>query len=241
MENIILNHVACILIIVALLISMAIFLNPLKLLKKFLDNRIKNLSLQYNELSSPKFNNYKENAIIFLGDSITEEFRLNEFFPGQLILNRGISGDTTDGMLSRIKENCLCLKPYKLFILAGINDLGKGTGIEKIAGNFALILDIVKKESPKAKIYVQSIYPVNENYNNKKYFWMVGRRKNSKIDELNSIINTISFEYGAKYIDVSSFLKDKSGQLRDEFTTDGIHLRVKGYCEVAKIIKEYIR
>jgi hypothetical protein len=85
-----------------------------------------------------------ESEIIFLGDSLSDSCEWSELFPNQRIKNRGIAGDTTNGILNRIDE-VIASKPQKLFLLIGINDLERGRRIADIVKNYRLILETLKK------------------------------------------------------------------------------------------------
>jgi lysophospholipase L1-like esterase len=85
-----------------------------------------------------------ESEIIFLGDSLSDYCEWSELFPNQRIKNRGIAGDTTNGILNRIDE-VIASKPQKLFLLIGINDLERGRRIADIVKNYRLILETLKK------------------------------------------------------------------------------------------------
>jgi lysophospholipase L1-like esterase len=84
---------------------------------KFYQRTIENVFTHLNAVAKP-------GSIVFLGDSITDFFRVNEFFPGVYVINRGISGDTTDGVLNRLAESVYELSPSKIFLMIGTNDLG---------------------------------------------------------------------------------------------------------------------
>src|SRR5689334_15360465 len=102
----------------------------------------------FNSLTPPK------NAIVFLGNSITERGAWSELLPGQPIMNRGIGGDNTFGVLARL-ERVAKAQPKKLFLLIGINDLSRGLPKEVIINNYHRILSYLTTNTPKTKIYVQ--------------------------------------------------------------------------------------
>ena len=117
-----------------------------RLYKKTVDNAF----IELNKSAKP-------GGIVFVGDSITDFFRLNEFFHGVYIINRGIGGDTTDGVLKRLSESVFDLSPSKVFILIGTNDIGENKSYDHIIGNIALIIDKIQNKCPEANIYLQSI------------------------------------------------------------------------------------
>ena len=98
--------------------------------------------------------------IIFLGNSITNGGEWAELLGNPHAKNRGISGDTTQGVLDRL-STITKGKPSKIFLLIGTNDLSRGKSVDEVAKNVAKIVERVKRESPKTKLYVQSVFPVN--------------------------------------------------------------------------------
>ena len=181
----------------------------------------------------------EQGSTIFFGDSITELCNLKEYYPAVNSCNRGISGDTTAGMLNRLQSNALDLAPQKLVFLGGTNDIGKGVAPQSIAENIQSIIEITKQTLPDCKIYIQSVYPVNT-IRKPTFFSKTGCRTNKTIDELNLLIKDICNEYNCVYIDVNSSLKDEDGNLKKQYTLDGLHLTKDGYAQVSKIITPYI-
>ena len=90
-------------------------------------------------------------AVVFLGDSITQGWGggLGAAFPGVKVANRGISGDTTRGVLIRLQDDVLALDPAAVVLLIGTNDLEEGATPEVIAGNLKLILAALEKHDPQ--------------------------------------------------------------------------------------------
>ncbi|MGA9287224.1 MAG: GDSL-type esterase/lipase family protein, partial [Anaerobacillus sp.] len=103
---------------------------------------------------------HKSSETIFLGDSLTDYYEWGEALSDYEVLNRGIAGDTTTGVLNRIDE-VVKAKPDRIYLLIGINDLIAGQSVNKIETNYKQILDTLKTRSPHTKVYVQSLFPVN--------------------------------------------------------------------------------
>ena len=102
-----------------------------------------------------------QNAVVFLGDSITQGAN-DDFlglFPGLKIANRGISGDTTRGMLLRLEDDVLTLEPKAIVILAGTNDLEEGAAPDVIAANVQLILAQIAKARPETPVVLCLVFP----------------------------------------------------------------------------------
>ena len=160
--------------------------------------------------------------VVFLGDSITEGGDWRELFPDADCRNRGIAGDTTQGILHRL-DMITQAKPRKLFLMIGINDLGARGKLEipAILDDYRQILERLVEESPETQVYVQSVLPINTRMF-KPYF------TNNDVEALNVGLLEMSSEMGVGYIDLySRFIKDS--QLDETYTSDGLHLNPQGY------------
>lgn len=171
--------------------------------------------------------------IIFLGNSITEQGEWQEVVQKKHVLNRGISGDVTFGVLARLDE-VLSSKPAKLFVLIGINDLKRGTPAAVIAANYVRLIKKVKAESPKTKLYMQGLLPVNTYMLPKIY----EKLNNEKVTALNGKLKAICQENGATYVDLNPVFAGENGQLKKELSTDGLHLRFAAYILWADYLKK---
>jgi lysophospholipase L1-like esterase len=166
----------------------------------------------------------RKGEIAFVGNSLTEGGKWQEIFRNQHIINRGISGDVTYGILARLDE-VLASKPAKVFILAGINDMKRGTPNEVILANLKRMMVMVKIQSPKTKLYMQSLLPVNEAMLPEIY----AKVKNSKINALNQQLEALCKEMKVNYINIQPALADENGILKKELSIDGLHLRQASY------------
>lgn len=172
------------------------------------------------------FNNLPvvKNGIVFLGNSITERGPWWELLPGEIVLNRGIGGDNTFGVLARL-EGVAKTQPRKLFLLIGINDLSRGLPIPVILNNYRRILTYLRQNTAGTKIYVQSVLPLNEAVTQAAYL----KNKKDSIIILNRGIRQIATEFGLPYINLHPLFADNNGDLKKELTADGIHLRPPAY------------
>lgn len=178
----------------------------------------------------------KNKCILFLGDSITDGAEWGELLSRKDILNRGISGDTSAGVLDRIDE-VVRHQPKKLFILIGVNDIAKGVGADIVCQNIFSILQYVREYSPKTQIYVQSILPVNDRFT--KFATLM--QKASLIPLINKVLENNAERYQYTYIDLYTRMADGAGKLREEFTNDGLHLLQPGYKHWAEVIRKYLK
>ena len=171
--------------------------------------------------------------IIFLGDSLTDSCEWQELFRNVRLKNRGISGDTTNGVLNRIDE-VLESKPRKIFIMIGINDLNQGVKVEDILNNYKIILKYFQEKTPQTEVFVQSLLPLNnQNFPN--------NGMNKKIIELNDKLRKLSQKSSFHYIDLYSSFLDGDNQLDARYTTDGIHLNGQGYLLWKESIEQDVR
>lgn len=175
--------------------------------------------------------------IIFLGNSITNGGEWAELLGNPHAKNRGISGDTTQGVLDRL-STITKGKPSKIFLLIGTNDLSRGKSVDEVAKNVEKIVERVKRESPATKLYVQSVFPVNPKSN--KFLGHMNRQKDIAV--LNAKIKAVAARHGVKYIDVYKALVIPSTDVMNpEYTNDGLHLLGKGYQKWVDVLKPYLK
>jgi lysophospholipase L1-like esterase len=165
---------------------------------------------------------------ILIGDSLTL------WFPPELLpqdrnwLNQGISGESSDGLLKRL-DLFDSTQPEVIFIMIGINDLIRGVSEQVILDNQRQIMTYLLKKHPQAQIVIQSILP----HGDKEATWE-GKEKllsipNSRIRQLNEKLQGAAAQVGVKYLDLYPLFTNQQGNLRSEFTTDGLHLNPTGY------------
>ena len=154
--------------------------------------------------------------IVMLGDSITNRCDWSELLSRNDIVNQGIGGDTTAGLLNRLNQ-IISLKPEKVFLMIGTNDLGEGAPVSDTLSNYQKI--ITKLLAANIEVYVQSTL-------------YVGRKssieRNLKIKELNDGLKIYCKYYGVKFIDLNITLAP-DGLLLDEYSEDGVHLTGAAY------------
>ncbi len=159
--------------------------------------------------------------IVMLGDSLTDGAEWREMFPSLNIVNRGIAGDTTDGVLERL-DQVLALHPKQVFIMVGINDVAESKrGVDAVAADYKAIVS--KLEQRGVRVVVQSTLPCNE----AKGAWKECAALNPQIRRLNARLAALA-SAKVTYIDLWPRLAN-GGSLRAEYTYDGIHLNGDGY------------
>lgn len=171
--------------------------------------------------------------IVFLGNSITERGDWQELIPGVKIANRGIGGDITFGVLARL-DNVIALKPDKLFLLIGINDIGRFFPVELIVDNYRKIVERLRMDLPKTRIYVQSVLPLNESV--LQYDYLKGHKE--RILQLNTEIGRLAREHNLVYVDLHEVFADGNGDLKRQYTSDGIHVNPAAYIDWVAFLKK---
>lgn len=168
--------------------------------------------------------------IVLFGDSLTEGFKLQEFFNDDRLINKGIYGDNTSGVLERIENNLAGIEAVKVFVLIGTNDFALGRTNEEIITNLLLITKKIKENAKSAEIFITSILPVRNLEN----------RKNDVILKVNELIKKLTEDESVNYFDLHSAMKDSKGELPEEYSEDGLHLTAAGYAVWAKELKKLI-
>jgi lysophospholipase L1-like esterase len=162
--------------------------------------------------------------IIFLGNSITEMGNWKKVLNDTTVINRGIGGDITYGVLKRLKD-ITDRQPSKLFILLGINDIGKDIPDAVIADNYLKIVKEIHIKCPQTKIYVQSILPVNstlprfpQHYDKEEHILSV-----NKLLKANAQVGNYTF------VDIFHLFVDPDQRLDSRYTYEGLHLKPEAY------------
>ncbi|MEN7547270.1 GDSL-type esterase/lipase family protein [Rapidithrix thailandica] len=175
----------------------------------------------------------RKKEIVFLGNSITEAGDWLDILPKKRVANRGISGDISFGVLARL-DKILENKPAKIFLLIGVNDLKREIPKELIIQNYRKIVNRVRTYSPKTRLFLQSVLPVNE----EKLIEPFKKVKMEDIVYLNEALQEIAKENQIEYINLWEVLGNKEGQLIERFTPDGIHLKPIAYIKWVDYLKK---
>lgn len=174
--------------------------------------------------------------IVFIGNSITDGGEWAELLNNPNVKNRGISGDVSMGVYDRL-DAIVKGKPKKIFLLIGVNDLARGTSIDTIANNIALVIDQIKKQTPATKVYLQSVLPVTD----EKKMFSGHTSRGVEIPLLNLLLQQIAVGKSITYIDLyTKFIDPATGKLNVKYSNDGLHLLGSGYQHWAAIVKPYV-
>ena len=173
---------------------------------------------------------------ILAGDSISLWFPPDLLPEGKTWLNQAISGETTAGLLKRLKlfEKT---KPKTIFVMIGINDLIAGTKDEEILSHHRLILTYLRRVHPQTQIVLQSILPHGNDKSSSTQRDRLLPIPNERIRQLNEQLKLMAQEKGTYFLDLYPLFSDPEGNLRSELSTDGLHLSQQGYLVWASAIK----
>jgi len=190
--------------------------------------------------------------VVFMGDSITDIWKLADQFPGKPYVDRGISGQTTPQMLVRMYPDVIDLKPAAVAILAGTNDIAHNTGPETltmIEENIEAMTDLAQAHG--IKVILCSVTPISD------YARPQGRggaapdpnaritqsvqRPPADILKINAWMKDYAAKVRAVYADYFAVLVDDKGMLKDGFSMDGLHPNQKGFDLMAPVIEAAIQ
>lgn len=176
-----------------------------------------------------------ESRVVFLGDSITQGWDLSAFFKDKPYVNRGISGQTTPQILLRFRQDVLALKPERVVILAGTNDVAENTGpttLGMIEDNLKSMAELAQGNGVRpilASVLPAAVYP-----------WKPEIHPIDKILELNRWMKEYAAKEGIVYLDYYSSLVNDQHGLSTEFSGDGVHPNAAGYAIMAPLVADAI-
>lgn len=185
----------------------------------------------------------KPGHIVLAGSSLCEGFPVNEMLMSRgldlIVYNRGVSGDTLDGYRKKLPVCVYELKPAKLFINIGTNDMNGDTfDAEEFAAKYeALLCDIIVN-CPETEITVLAFYPMNEEIHATSAWH--SQRTNERIAKANEAAERIAGELNLRFLNCNAPLVDKNGSLHPAFTMDGIHMYADAYEKVLDILLPYM-
>ena len=181
----------------------------------------------------------KENRVVFLGDSITDYWKLADYFPGKPYLNRGIDGQTTPQMLVRFHQDVIDLSPKVLLVLAGTNDIAGVTGParnEDIEANYASMAELARVHG--IRVVFASLLPAHNYTPDAKESFAL--RPRERIMALNAWLKDYCSKNNLVYLDYFSALIDDRNMLRRDLSDDGLHPNAAGYKIMAPLANKAI-
>jgi lysophospholipase L1-like esterase len=169
-----------------------------------------------------------ERRVIYFGDSITDSWPLDQYFPGKGYINRGISGQTTSQMLVRFRQDVIALRPAVVVVLAGTNDIAGNTGpisIADIESNYATLAELASVH--RIRLVFSSVMPVHDYTPLSQNFF--AQRDPAKVLALNAWLRQYCAQNGLIYLDYFSAMVDAHGLLQQGLSEDGLHPNSAGF------------
>lgn len=180
-----------------------------------------------------------ENRVVFIGDSITDYWKLKDYFPGKPYINRGIDGQTSSQMLLRFRQDVIDLQPKVLVILAGTNDVAGVTGHTRdqdIEANYESMAESARTHH--IRVVFSSLLPVyNYTGESKESFAL---RPHERLLALNRWLRDYCAKNRFVYLDYFSALVDNKGMMRRDLSDDGLHPNAAGYRIMAPLAEKAI-
>ena len=171
-----------------------------------------------------------QRAVVFLGDSITQGWGggLGAAFPGTKVANRGISGDTTRGVLLRLEEDVLALHPAAVVLLIGTNDLEEGATPEVVAGNLKLMVGALKRHDARMPIVLCQVFPSSA----------AQKRPADQIRAVNALyLAAVKNDPQVTYLETWPLFADPSGDATVAEFPDLLHPNEIGYAKWAAALR----
>ena len=197
-----------------------------------------NLNKYKEENSSLGLPKEGENRVVFMGNSITEDWKSlsPSFFLDNNYVNRGIGGETSTQMLLRFRSDVINLQPFAVVILAGINDIAENQGpisIPDIARNIFFMSQLASENN--VKVILCSLLPAYD------FSWRPGLNPKDKVVSLNELIKKHALENDYEYVDYFSSMVDERKGLIKEYGNDEVHPNLEGYKVMESIIQTSIK
>lgn len=175
------------------------------------------------------------NDIVMLGDSLINGCEWHELLHDNRIKNRGINGDTIEGVRAR-SASIMESSPHKLFVMIGINDVSHERPAQAIGQDIMALADYLHTLSPSTRIYIHSLLP----FDSKIYYTSLSD-KESTVTTINRLLQESASKHNYTYIELySHFVTDGTAQLAPQFTNDGLHLTGEGYALWSTLLAPYI-
>ena len=241
MKKITMKDVVYLIVIVLLLastVTMSVLYAKLKANKKeesapsYYDQKCAAFALENANLS--------EGQIVFIGDSITDGYHLNNHYNDLPLAtyNRGIGGDVTSGVIARLKTSVIDLKPSKVIMMIGINDINSGRTNDEIMTNYKTIINEIQTNLPATQIICQSVLPMDSRVT----AWGIDLPKTiEKIKDLNARIKTYVESKGILFVDLFTPFADENDQQIPSYSYDGLHPNAAGYDVWTSVLKPLLQ
>lgn len=190
--------------------------------------------------------NVKYGQTVFAGSSLMEMFPINKLLQehndSTVVYNRGIGGFVSRELLEALDVCVIDLKPAKIFINIGTNDLSDSNiPISELMENYDKIISQIEVRLPETTIYLMAYYPVNYEAADENMKECLKIRNNEKIRTANAEVKKLAEKHGQRYIDINRNLMDEQGRLRAEYTIEGLHINEDGYRAIYDDMIAYVK
>lgn len=219
-------------IICLLIVSIMIVLNYKELGKTHIDN---DKTTEITDESSDE--KVIDDNYLFIGNFYVDEINFKELDFYKPFVKTVDSHMSTDILLDNMKEDIYIYNPSHIFLQVGLEELEDEVDISDIISNYRTIIDNIKNNRPYAKIFVESLFPINSEHEDFDSFFK--NVSNEKIKEFNSELNRLADSMEIDYIDLYSELEEDN-KIKDEYTNDGVHLNSDGYKKIWKVIRKLV-
>ena len=183
---------------------------------------------------------------VFTGSSLMEMFPIEKWVKelgpnAPIVYNRGVGGYRTTDLLPILDACVFELKPRKVFINIGTNDLSDGNiSLETVMSNYDRIITQIEEKLPSVIIYMMAYYPINYEAATEEMKPCLLIRTNEKINRANELVAQLAAKHGQKYINVNAPLMDEQGRLKAQYTIEGMHIKPEGYRAIFEDIMSYV-
>lgn len=176
--------------------------------------------------------NHEPGGAVMVGDSITAAFPATAFFPGVHIVNRGISGDRLIGVIARRSESIFDLRPRKVFLLVGVNDVAlfPDMPITEFERQYRFLFDQIRTNCPEVEVFVQTIMPIRGQY----------APANARVLQVNALLRRLAGAYSFHCIDLHGHFTNAQGEMREAYSDDGVHPNMTGAAVWAELLRPYL-
>lgn len=189
--------------------------------------------------------NAQKGQVLFTGSSLMEMFPIEKFIEERgiprVVYNRGVGGYRAEDLLKALEICVFELEPSRIFINIGTNDLSDpAVSISQMISVYREILERIKRRLPGVELYLMAYYPINYDAAAEAMKPCLRVRTNEKISQANQEVKKLAELVHGRYIDVSDNLKDGQGNLKAEFTIEGLHITEDGYRAILDDIMKYV-
>lgn len=225
------------------LVIIALSITLIMVIGKPNDSECKAVDNPPTDLDNPQDNpsNDKEERYLFLGDSLFWQYNTDEFFKDYNIINSGTNGITALDTLNVIEENVYAHNPTSVFILLGTNDLYHGYNVQETIEHLQNLVNKIHNDKPDIKINILSLLPINKTDNSKISKEANNNKTNEQILEVNNQLQAYCEEKSFTYINVHDILIDENGNLKLDYTREGLHITDLGYHQITMELLKYIK